>query len=56
MKKKSPRGIPDFSSKKPHMAPLAKFGKEKPVKPPVQQVQNIKPPSATSKSGGRRGA
>ena len=55
MKKKSPRGIPDFAPKKPHSVSLVKFGKEKPVKPPVQQVQNIKPPSTSAKSG-RRGA
>ena len=55
MKKKSPRGIPDFAPKKPHGMPLVKFGKEKPVKPPVQQSINIKPPATSAKSG-RRGS
>jgi hypothetical protein len=55
MKKKSPRGIPDFAPKKPHGMPLVKFGKEKPVKPPVQQPINIKPPATSAKSG-RRGS
>jgi hypothetical protein len=54
MKKKSPRGIPDFSSKKANPAsPLTKHGKDKPVKPPVLP-QNIKP-QATSMKSGRRG-
>jgi hypothetical protein len=55
MKKKSPRGIPDFSSKKP-------IGKNPFVKPTedIQQqprpviAPRIKPPSTSSK-GGRRG-
>ena len=55
MKKKSPRGIPDFAPKKPQNVQLVKFGKEKPAKPAVQQPTNIKPPATSAKSG-RRGS
>lgn len=55
MKKKSPRGIPDFAPKKPQNVQLVKFGKEKPAKPAVQQPMNIKPPATSAKSG-RRGS
>jgi hypothetical protein len=55
MKKKSPRGIPDFAPKKPQNVQLVKFGKEKPAKPVVQQPMNIKPPATSAKSG-RRGS
>lgn len=56
MKKKSPRGIPDFSSKKP-------IGKNPFVKP-TEDVQQQQPrpvqaprvkPQPTSSKGGRRG-
>jgi hypothetical protein len=52
MKKKSPRGIPDFAPKKPHQIPLNKLNPEKP-RPPVI-TQNIKP-QATAAKGNRRG-
>jgi hypothetical protein len=56
MKKKSPRGIPDFSSKGPKSLPMSKFLKDKsaPKQAPVN-TPNIKPPSTSQKSG-RRGA
>lgn len=54
MKKKSPRGIPDFSSKGPKSLPLDKSSfKDKPARPNFDQPK-LKPPSTTSK-GGRRG-
>jgi hypothetical protein len=57
MKKKSPRGIPDFSSKGPKSLSMSKFLKDKSA--PKQQAPvntpNIKPPSTSQKSG-RRGA
>jgi hypothetical protein len=56
MKKKSPRGIPDFSSKGPKSLSMSKFLKDKsaPKQAPVN-TPNIKPPSTSQKSG-RRGA
>ena len=54
MKKKSPRGIPDFAPKKPQSGPLSKFTKDKSQLRPTTQPQNIKP-QATSAKGGRRG-
>lgn len=53
MKKKSPRGIPDFSSKGPRTFSTLKIDKEKPVRPPPAQPK-VKPP-ATSMKSGRRG-
>jgi hypothetical protein len=56
MKKKSPRGIPDFSSKKPiGRNPFAKpaVDDKQQQRPPVI-APKIKPPSTSSK-GGRRG-
>ena len=55
MKRKSPRGIPDFSSKRgnaksPGTGPDAKPGKSAP--PPAPKV---KPQSTSSKSGNRGG-
>ena len=56
MKKKSPRGIPDFSSKGPKSLPLDKFLKDKSQpKPATLNAPKIKPPSTSQKSG-RRGA
>jgi hypothetical protein len=55
MKKKSPRGIPDFSSKGPKSARPDKSQPQKPAsQPPPTLPQNIKPP-ATSMKSGRRG-
>ena len=54
MKKKSPRGIPDFAPKKPQTGPLSKFVKNQSHVRPTAQPQNIKP-QATSAKGGRRG-
>jgi hypothetical protein len=56
MKKKSPRGIPDFSSKKP----ISKHPFVKPTEDLQQQPRpvtppRIKPPSTSSKSGRRGG-
>jgi hypothetical protein len=53
MKKKSPRGIPDFSSKKP-VRPNAfmKVQGEKPMRPPEPPKTK---PQPTSSKGGRRG-
>ena len=54
MKKKSPRGIPDFAPKKPHLQKLDKLQLEKqPPKPPTV-APNIKP-QATAAKGNRRG-
>ena len=58
MKKKSPRGIPDFSSKKPRPIPgqpgdQPKLEKEQQVRPDAMSMR-IKPP-ATSMKSGRRG-
>jgi hypothetical protein len=58
MKKKSPRGIPDFSSKGPKSVPMAKFLKDQqqpPPKPVPNNPVNIKPPSTSQKSGRRGG-
>lgn len=54
MKKKSPRGIPDFSRKHPQGHPLAKpeITKTKPFNP---RAPMVKPPATNSKSG-RRGS
>jgi hypothetical protein len=54
MKRKSPRGIPDFSAKGPKskLPTIAKQEK------PASQAYNgpkVKPQATTSKAGGRRG-
>ena len=55
MKKKSPRGIPDFSSKGPKSAPPgAKLLRDKGPKPAFDQPK-VKP-AATNQKSGRRGA
>lgn len=56
MKKKSPRGIPDFSSKKPKSIQIDKnqVGKPVVVRPAFEQP-NVKPQSTSQKSG-RRGS
>ncbi len=54
MKKKSPRGIPDFSSKGPRSTlPAAAQDKNKPR--PAVTAPKVKP-QATSQKSGRRGA
>jgi hypothetical protein len=55
MKKKSPRGIPDFSRKPASKSPFTKItdDKQQPIRPVV--APRIKPPSTSSKSG-RRGS
>lgn len=55
MKKKSPRGIPDFSSKRPNAVPVEKPGQAKTVPRPAFDVPKVKP-QATSQKSGRRGA
>jgi hypothetical protein len=57
MKKKSPRGIPDFSSKGPKSLKSIPVDKSAPNAPqPRPNVAvNIKPP-ATSQKSGRRGS
>lgn len=54
MKKKSPRGIPDFSSKGPKSLPMSKVLREKAPKPVFDQPK-VKP-AATNQKSGRRGA
>lgn len=57
MKKKSPRGIPDFSSKGPKSGFLvnrAAIQEQKPQKP-ATVAPKIKPPATSSKSGRRGG-
>jgi hypothetical protein len=53
MKRKSPRGIPDFSSKRKG-PPDAAAIRDKPLAPVTPRERNIKPP-ATSVKSGRRG-
>ena len=53
MKKKSPRGIPDFSSKRPNAAQLLKNAKDKPTGA-AATAPRVKPPATSAKSG-RRG-
>ena len=56
MKKKSPRGIPDFSSKGPKSLSMDRILKDKNATPKQAfKAPNIKPP-ATSQKSGRRGA
>jgi len=54
MKKKSPRGIPDFSSKGPKSLPMSKILRDKAPKPVFDQPK-VKP-AATNQKSGRRGA
>lgn len=56
MKKKSPRGIPDFSSKGPKALKSLPIDKTQPAAPqPKPNISlNVKPP-ATSQKSGRRG-
>jgi len=54
MKRKSPRGIPDFSSKGPKSRLPEKTQQEKPTKATNAVAANPKPP-ATSQKSGRRG-
>jgi hypothetical protein len=55
MKKKSPRGIPDFSQKRPNVpgTPFQKNVGEKPARPP--EPPKVKPPATSSKFGRRGG-
>lgn len=57
MKKKSPRGIPDFSSKGPKSALLQNRIAPQQEKPPktANVTPNVKPQATSSKSG-RRGS
>jgi hypothetical protein len=57
MKKKSPRGIPDFSAKGPKSMKSIPIDKNAPVanQPRPNIPTNIKPP-ATSQKSGRRGS
>jgi hypothetical protein len=53
MKKKSPRGIPDFSNKRLKSGPLSKTAPQKQSSPVAPQRVNIKPQATSSKSGQR---
>ena len=57
MKKKSPRGIPEFGSKGPKsLKSLPQPDKQTlPNQPKPNVTVNVKPASAVSKAGGRRG-
>ena len=57
MKKKSPRGIPDFSSKGPKSAFLINRNPAQDAKAPKPPTTapKAKPQATSSKSGGRRG-
>ena len=55
MKKKSPRGIPDFSSKGPKSVPIDKMLRDNKSSKPNYAAPKIKPPATSSKSG-RRGS
>ncbi|MEX2180386.1 MAG: hypothetical protein WD801_16845 [Gemmatimonadaceae bacterium] len=54
MKKKSPRGIPDFSSKGPKSRPPVQLNQDKGARPNYS-APKIKPPATSSKSGRRGG-
>lgn len=54
MKKKSPRGIPDFSSKGPKSKMPSIMKTEKPVPQNVTTIKS-KPQATSAKAGGRRG-
>ncbi len=53
MKKKSPRGIPDFSNKRQSKEPLSKLALHKQAPPILPQRINVKPQATASKSGQR---
>ena len=55
MKRKSPRGIPDFSSKRGNSKSLDKNAGVKPVQAAPPPAPKIKPQSTSSKSGNRGG-
>lgn len=58
MKKKSPRGIPDFGSKGPKSLkslPQPVKDQQLPNQPKPNVTVNVKPASAVAKAGGRRG-
>jgi hypothetical protein len=56
MKKKSPRGIPDFSSKGPKSGFLLNRKAEQQKAPkPASIAPKVKPQATSAKSGGRRG-
>jgi hypothetical protein len=56
MKKKSPRGIPDFSSKGPKSGFLKRDAPQESQQPkPANVAPKVKPQATSSKSGGRRG-
>jgi hypothetical protein len=58
MKKKSPRGIPDFGSKGPKSlksVPPADKSQPLPNQPKPNVAVNVKPAAAATKAGGRRG-
>jgi hypothetical protein len=57
MKKKSPRGIPDFSSKGPKSGFLVNRNAVPDQKPqkPATPAPKVKPPATSSKSGRRGG-
>ena len=55
MKKKGPRGIPDFSTKRKG-APVAGTPNQKDAGVTPPPVRSAKPQMPTTKSGGRRGS
>jgi hypothetical protein len=55
MKRKSPRGIPDFSSKRGNSKVPLKDGAVKPVNAPPPPPPKVKPQSTSGKSGNRGG-
>ena len=57
MKRKPTRDIPDFSSKRTMKGvnPFQKVDASKQQPKPPSVAPNVKPPSTTSKAGGRRG-
>ena len=55
MKRKSPRGIPDFSSKRGNARPQGKNAGAKPASSAPPPAPKVKPQSTSSKSGNRGG-
>ena len=55
MKKKSPRGIPDFSSKGPKSGFLVNKDTQDKAPKPAAVAPKVKPQATSAKSGGRRG-
>jgi hypothetical protein len=55
MKRKSPRGIPDFSSKRGGFKQASKADVLKPTNVPPPPPPKIKPQSTSGKSGNRGG-